>query len=112
MALAFIRPFFIQVGFMTKLKFNFLRVLGFIEGFSFIYLVFIAIPIRAMTSNHSIVSDAGTIHGFLFTIYVITLMSTASSGKWHRKTLFTAIFLSCLPFGTFIFDRLYLTEGE
>jgi integral membrane protein len=108
MAVAILRSFVLSVVLMTKFQLNYLRFLGIIEGLSLIFLLFIAMPVRMMTHDASIVQSTGAIHGLLFLMFVYTLIDSASTGKWGRKTLFMGLTMSCLPFGTFWFDKKVL----
>ena len=97
---------------MTKVQLDYLRLLGIVEGLSLIFLLFIAMPMRAATHNPSIVRGAGSAHGVLFLMFIYTLIDAASTYKWPKRTLLTGLAMSCLPFGTFWFDRKVLRQAQ
>ena len=93
---------------MTNFQLNYLRILGLVEGLSLLFILFIAMPVRKITEDPTLVQSAGGIHGLLFLMYVYTLMDSTSTGRWGRKNLFIGIAMSCIPFGTFWFDKKVL----
>lgn len=93
-----------------------LRLIGFVEGASLLLLVFFAMPLKYFFDNAHWVETIGPIHGALFLFYLIQTMQFAMAGKrQNRKLVWQAFAASCLPFGTFYFDKTILRklpEGE
>lgn len=82
-----------------------LRTLGFIEAFSFLLLLFIAMPMKYLGGQPEAVRIVGSLHGFLFVAYIALAAVVASESSWPmRKTLF-ACFVATVPFGPFVFDK-------
>ncbi|MDB5226265.1 MAG: rane protein [Bacteroidota bacterium] len=84
---------------------NFLRI-GKAEGYSFLILLFIAMPLKYIAHHPEYVRIAGTIHGILFIAFIYTIIQ-----MYHRDLLTTkksafALLMSLLPFGTFFLKRL------
>jgi len=50
-----------------------LRVISYLEGISYILLLFIAVPIKYYANDPSLVKLLGMPHGLLFVAYVIYL---------------------------------------
>ncbi|WP_291783452.1 DUF3817 domain-containing protein [Cecembia sp.] len=87
------------------------RWISIIEGFSFLLLLFVAMPLKYMMDMPLAVTYVGWAHGILFVLYIYIVFPTARRCSWvFSKTLF-ALIASVLPFGPFIFDR-YLTKEE
>lgn len=84
---------------------RFLKI-GWAEGWSFLILLFIAMPIKYLAGNPVPVKVVGMLHGILFVLYVLALLQAASAGKWKLKTTVIALFLSFIPFGTFGLKKL------
>ncbi|NOR29040.1 MAG: DUF3817 domain-containing protein [Lutibacter sp.] len=89
---------------------NTFRVISFLEGLSFILLLFIATPIKYLAENDSYVKMLGMPHGLLFLIYIVFAFMLKSELKWSAKVFFTVLFASIIPFGTFYIDRKYLSN--
>jgi len=89
---------------------NTFRVISFLEGLSFILLLFIATPIKYYAGNDLFVKILGMPHGILFLIYIVMAFMLKPELKWSSKTFFTVLFASIIPFGTFYIDRKYLNN--
>lgn len=88
------------------------RVLGWLEGASFLILLFIAMPMKYLAGNPALVKSMGPIHGFLFVGYVLMANYLASELNWSGKTRLIAFISAVLPAGTFWFEKKYLKQGE
>lgn len=87
---------------------KYFRWIGYLEGTSLLVLLFIAMPIKYIFHHPEAVRAVGSIHGFLFISYIALATMLAGEERWGFKKWFTAFILSCLPTGTFIFDRKYM----
>ena len=81
------------------------RKVSFAEGWSFILLLAIAMPLKYIWGQPMAVSIVGAIHGGLFLLYGVLAIIVAQKEGWTKKFLLTALIASVLPFGPFIFDR-------
>jgi integral membrane protein len=72
-----------------------------IEGYSFLILFFIAMPLKYILGFAIAVKIAGTIHGALFALFLGFLVLAWKESDWaFKETLFFFI-ASLIPFGTF-----------
>lgn len=84
------------------------RIIAFLEGVSYILLLFIAVPIKYMLQDESYVKLLGMPHGLLFVAYIAMAFVLRTEHKWS-KFVFTKILLAALiPFATFYVDFKYL----
>jgi len=90
--------------------FNIFRIIAFLEGISYILLLFIATPVKYLFDEPQYVKLLGMPHGLLFIIYVILAFMINSEMKWDKSTLFKVLVASVIPFGTFYIDRNYLKQ--
>ena len=95
---------------MTKIE-QF-RLIAFIEGVSFLVLLFIAMPLKYMAGIPLAVRIVGMLHGVLFVGFIMTLIGAASEREWPLKRSALAFISSLLPFGTFVFDKSLKEEIE
>ncbi len=95
---------------MKKLELRYFQILGWAEGLSLLTLLFIAMPLRRILGEPAIVKHVGLVHGILFLMYVYTLTTTALNLKWSAKKSLLAFVLASVPFGTFWFDRKYVSH--
>lgn len=84
------------------------RVVGFIEGLSFIMLLFVAMPLKYMAGLPQAVSVVGMLHGVLFVAYVMLALQAKFEADWSWKLLAILLVASLVPFGTFYTDYKYL----
>jgi integral membrane protein len=82
-----------------------LRMAGIAEGISFITLLFIAMPIKYLAGNPIFVWYIGWVHGLLFMLYILALISVKINLEWKFKKTAVAFLASLIPFGTFILDK-------
>lgn len=87
---------------------NIFRIVSFLEGVSYILLLFIATPVKYFGDDPSYVKMLGMPHGILFMVYVILAFMLKTPEKWDSKTFRIVLLASILPFGTFYIDRKYL----
>jgi integral membrane protein len=88
-----------------------LRLIAFIEGMSYILLVFIAMPLKYAADLPQAVRVVGMAHGVLFVTFCLALLMVLIE---RRLTFVRSVltFLSAwLPFGTFVIDR-YLKKWD
>ncbi len=82
-----------------------LRVVGLLEGLSFLLLLFIAMPMKYMFDNPVLVKYVGMGHGVLFILFLIVLFTVCEKQKWSITIFLMGLAASILPFGPFVFDR-------
>ncbi len=83
-----------------------LTIMGYLEGSSFLLLLFIAMPLKYMLGIPEAVKYIGMAHGVLFIAYLLVLLSTAIKIKLPVWAIPAGVVGSFLPFGPFIFDHL------
>jgi len=84
------------------------RVISFLEGISYLLLLFVAVPIKYFGEDETYVKMLGMPHGLLFIGYIILAIMLKYELEWKSKTFWTILVASIIPFGTFYIDRKYL----
>lgn len=84
------------------------RLIAFLEGVSYILLLFIATPIKYLMNNPAYVKILGMPHGILFILYLVIAFMLRSEASWSKKAFTQILLASLVPFGTFYIDRKYL----
>jgi len=82
-----------------------LRIIGIIEGISFLVLLGIAMPLKYMADMPMAVRIVGSLHGVFFIAFIIALAAVWNNRKWPYEKVAMAFFLSIIPFGTFYLDK-------
>ncbi len=81
------------------------RLVGMLEGISFILLMGIAMPLKYLADFPAAVKWTGWIHGVLFISYGTVVFIALLNGKisWSKAAL--AFLAALVPFGPFLMDR-------
>lgn len=83
----------------------FLKI-GKVEGYSYLLLVFVAMPLKYVWNIPDWIRPVGTIHGVLFVAFMCIVALMLFAGKLSFKKSVYAFLLSLVPFGTFYLKRL------
>lgn len=90
---------------------GFFRLVAFLEGISLLILVFIAMPIKYVLGNPSVVKTVGQTHGILFILFVFFAIKLSAELEWRFKTTTWKVLVSSfVPFGTFYIDKTILRK--
>lgn len=89
-----------------------LRMAGIAEGISFVTLLFIAMPAKYIAGDPGLVWYVGWVHGFLFLLYILALITVKINLEWKFKRTIVAFVASLVPFGTFIMDKSLRKEEQ
>ncbi len=92
-----------------KMK-NIFRIVSFLEGVSYLLLLFIATPIKYFQEDPQYVKMLGMPHGILFMLYIVLAIVLKKEMNWTNKTLGIVLIASVIPFGTFYVDKKYLQK--
>lgn len=89
-----------------------LRWIGFAEGFSWLLLLGVAMPLKYIAGEPLPVKIVGWIHGVLFIAYLFQLYRVQSLYKWPVKKTILGILAAFFPFGTWIYDSQLKKESD
>jgi integral membrane protein len=81
------------------------RWVAFLEGLSFVLLLFVAMPLKYWAGLPLAVRVVGMVHGLLFVLFIGALFRAAVEREWPARRWGLAFLSSLIPFGTFAFDR-------
>lgn len=85
-----------------------LRLIGFLEGVSYLLLLGVAMPLKYLAHEPLMVRYVGMAHGILFMLYLLALVPVALDHRWNWKTVALGVLASVLPAGPFVFDAKIL----
>ena len=92
----------------NKTMINIFKITSFLEGVSYLLLLFVAVPMKYLADNPVMVKSLGMPHGILFMAYIVLALFIRSQMKWDLKTTFIVLIASVIPFGTFYVTKKYL----
>ncbi len=84
------------------------KITSFLEGVSYILLLFVGVPLKYFGDNPAVVKALGMPHGMLFLAYIVMALVIRSEMKWDIKTTLGVLAASLVPFGTFYVNKKYL----
>jgi integral membrane protein len=98
---------------LFKTQIGQLRLLAFVEGVSFLILLFITMPLKYIFQMHTPNQIFGMVHGVLFVLYVIWVIKSKIELEWSMQKTAWALLASVVPFGTFYADaKLFRADNS
>ena len=97
----------LQVSSSQKFAAKWMRIIGSVEAISLLLLLFIAVPLKYskyLGENPILVHWLGPVHGWLFVLYLVSVVSVARLLKWRWFHVVLAFGASVVPFGPFVFE--------
>ena len=92
----------------NKIMIKTFKIVSFLEGLSYLLLLFVGVPMKYYANNDIMVKLMGMPHGLLFVAYIIIAILIKTQMKWDLKTMFIVLIASVLPFGTFYVVKKYV----
>lgn len=91
---------------------NFFRIISFLEGISYLLLLFIALPLKYFNGQEYLVKILGMPHGILFILYIFISIILKNKMNWSIRQTIEIMIGSIIPFGTFYIDYKYLKSSN
>ena len=82
------------------------RLINKIEGYSFLLLLFVAMPLKYLAGFPIATKIAGMLHGVLFIAFIYQLVIATEETPFTKKEAFIFFLASIIPFGSFYTDRI------
>lgn len=89
---------------MTSTPIGRLRLIGMIEGVSFLLLLGVAMPLKYLYDMPMAVKIVGWAHGVLFVLFIAALVAAMRAAKWSIGEALVPFIASLVPFGPFLID--------
>lgn len=87
-----------------------LRLIGALEGISFLLLLFVAMPLKYLAGEPGAVRVVGMAHGILFLMYLGAVLQAHLEYAWPVRRSLWFVVASVLPFGPFVADAKILRQ--
>ncbi len=81
------------------------RVMAYITGVLIIVVCFVGIPVQVAAHNVWIVNNVGTVHGFLYIVYVVVAYLLALKLKMKAGPTVLLLLAGTVPVMTFFVER-------
>ncbi|GGA46507.1 DUF3817 domain-containing protein [Psychrobacillus lasiicapitis] len=89
---------------MLKTALGRFRFMGLLDGSSLVILLFIAMPLKYWFDIPKAVTVFGTLHGYIFLVYLIAIVYAQFAVRWPFRFTIGAIISAFIPFGNFVLD--------
>ena len=87
-----------------------MRLVGMLEGVSFLLLMGIAMPLKYFAGMPEAVKYTGWVHGVLFIGYCLANLNALLAGRIPFKDSVIAFVASLIPFGPFFVDGRFADD--
>jgi integral membrane protein len=81
------------------------RVMAYITGVLIIIVCFVGIPLQVAANQTFIVKQIGTVHGYLYLVYIVMAWMLASRLKLGRGATVLLLLAGTVPVMTFVVER-------
>ncbi len=86
---------------------NWFKLVGRLEGMSFLLLLLLAMPLKYYADWPVLVKIMGPVHGAMFLAYCGSAIMLGLTHDWPFKKQGLALLAAIFPCGTFIFERKF-----
>lgn len=84
---------------------QFLRLVSFLEGLSFLLLLAVAMPLKYLLDEPFLVPYAGMFHGVMFVGFIVLLLVVCQVKGYSLKVFLLGLLASIMPLMPFWFER-------
>jgi integral membrane protein len=81
------------------------RIMAFTTAVLLIVLVFVGIPLQAAAGNAQVVNVVGTLHGFLYIVYLVTAFQLTRKLGVPKWQMLLVLLAGTVPFCAFVAER-------
>ena len=81
------------------------RVVAYIVGVLLLVLVFVAMPLRYIWDDPTLVKLVGPVHGFAYMVYLVVSFDLAVRAKWTFGRTVLVLLAGTIPVMSFVAER-------
>ena len=81
------------------------RVIAYIVGVFLLVLVFVAMPLKYVAHQSTLVAIIGPVHGFLYMVYLVVGFDLAVRAKWSFRRTILVLLAGTIPVMSFVAER-------
>ncbi len=86
------------------------RVMAYIVGVGLILVVFVGIPLQFGAHQKTFVDVVGTIHGYLYLLYLVSAADLARRARWKLGRIVAVVAAGFVPFLAFVVEHRVLRQ--
>lgn len=89
------------------------RVMAFVVGIGLVLLVAVGMPLQFAAHQKSVVAVVGTLHGYLYLLYLVAAADLARRAHWRIGRILAVVAAGFVPFLAFVVEhRVYRQMRE
>jgi integral membrane protein len=81
------------------------RVMAYVVGVMLLVLVLVAMPLKYIADEPTLVETIGPIHGFLYAVYLAVTFDLGMRSRWPLKRTVLVMLAGTIPFLSFVAER-------
>jgi integral membrane protein len=81
------------------------RVMAYITGVLLLILVFVAMPLKYLADQPTMVAVVGPLHGFMYMVYLVAAFDLAVRAKWPFLRTALVLLAGTIPAMSFVAER-------
>jgi integral membrane protein len=81
------------------------RIIAYVVGVVLLLLVGVAMPVKYIGGDPSLVETIGPIHGFLYIVYLVLAFDLARRARWSLRRTVLVLLAGTVPFLSFVAER-------
>jgi integral membrane protein len=79
--------------------------MAYVVGVFLLVLVFVAMPLKYLADQPTLVAVVGPAHGFLYMVYLVTAFDLAVRAKWPFGRTILVLLAGTIPVMSFVAER-------
>lgn len=81
------------------------RVAAYVVGVFLLVLAFVAMPLKYLADEPTLVAIVGPLHGFLYMVYLAVAFDLAVRAKWSLRRTVLVLLAGTVPVLSFVAER-------
>jgi integral membrane protein len=81
------------------------RVVAYVVGVFLLILTLVAMPLKYLGGDSTMVAVVGPIHGFLYMVYLVVAFDLSMRARWPLKYTILVLLAGTVPFLSFVAER-------
>lgn len=81
------------------------RVMAYLVGTMLLVLVLVAMPLKYLGDDESLIGIVGPLHGFLYAVYLLATLGLGTKSLWTFRRTAAVMLAGTVPFLSFYVER-------
>jgi integral membrane protein len=82
------------------------RIVAYVVGVVLLVLVLVAMPMKYLGGDKSLVAAVGPVHGFLYMVYLVVTFDLGRRADWTLRRMALVMLAGTVPFLSFVAERV------